>query len=230
MKGVIITLIILSIFLISGANGCGSETIDSLKQDLEEKDKKLVELERDIGDLQKQIKELEKEPETIVEEEKEEKVDHIDVSAWKQDDFISALAAKSDKFENNEWYDYEYRDDGSYYYVAGEDQDIDAFYSLAYDNKKDRELSPSKLRIHALGAGNTDKAQEDYNNYASNIDKALVLDSDLSCNRLEICGLKIIKCNKDNNNYLSWFTTLYLFEIRNNDESLETFKSFYCIE
>lgn len=222
--------IVLSVFLISGANGCGGETVDQLKSEIIGKNSKIIELEEEIDDLKKQVSDLQKGTVVEVDEIVEDVLDHIDVSGWKQNDFVNALAAKSSKFLDNTWFNYEYRGDESYYYLGDRSFDKDSFFDVSYDNRKDRELYPSKLRIHALGFGNVDAAKNDYSAYLSNVDKALILDTDLTCNRITNCGnIKVVECTKGADKYHSWFVSTYLFEIRNDGDSLESFKEFYCI-
>lgn len=237
-------IIFATVVLISGCISVPGEEEKEIKKEVEEDSseelntqiQKLEEekesLKTQIDSLKKEIEELKKGDSEIVEDEiVEEKTESkgIDLSSWKRDDVITAMGKYNSRFVNATWFTYIYREDKHYYDQVGPIYDEDPFYRMRYKDRGD-ELKVNSLRVFNLAPGNRTKALTEYeNNYLPSIDKELIIDENLKCEKKEECDMKIVECSKERHKYYSWFAAPYLFVTRDDKgESLETFKLFYC--
>lgn len=184
---------------------------------------------------QNKIQELQKEVNKLKEELDKTKP-HVlnykaDLTVWTEDEIVKGLAEKNKKFENAKWFNYLYRDDGSYYDLIGPIFPVDPFYPLIYE-KRNRELTVSHLRLFNLDPGEKGLAQEKYEKYLASIDKAVRLNKDLNCIEQTNCReTKLITCRFSNQTFYVWYAYPYLMMSRNdNQEAYNAFLSLYCEE
>ncbi len=202
--------------------GCSQQ--NNISKDLNEAHQKIEQQQTEINALRAEIEELKQNSNEV-----QENQFKIDLTQWKEDEVIKALASKNLKFKDASWFQYQYRDDGSYYDLVGEIFPIDPFSNIAY-SRRNRELNVNRLRIFNLDPGNKEIGDEEFQKYEDLIKKQLIIDEKLSCNFQKECrGTTFILCLKENQQLYAWFSYPYLFVARNDGgETLKTFKEFYC--
>ena len=213
-----ILLLGLLIFII----GCTQS--NNFSQELEGAHQKIEQQQVEINTLKLEIESLKQKDKQV-----KESPLKIDLTQWKEDEIIKALSYKNKKFKDAYWFQYQYRDDGSYYDLVGKIFPVDPFYNLAY-LRRSRELNVNGLRIFNLDPGNKEIGDEEFQKYENTVKKELIIDEELSCNFQKECrGTTLIVCIKESQQLYSWFSYPYLFIARNDGgETIHAFKEFYC--
>lgn len=220
---IFLPILILLTFLITA---CTPYNLTKVNKELEESNKKILEQQQEIDTLNKEVINLKQELETY----NPQQFDFlIDLTQWREDEIIQALALTNTKFKNAKWFQYQYRGDDAYYDIVGEIFPIDPFYDIVF-SKRNRQLTTNKLRIFNLDPGNKEIGDEEYEKYENNINKKTILNPEISCTKHKECrGTILLKCTSIGTELYSWFSYPYLFITRDDHgATLQTFKEFYC--
>jgi len=217
---ILIPVLIILVFIISA---CTPYQLNKTTRELEESNQRIQNQQEELDSLRQEVEDLkpdseEQTPGTI-----------IDLTQWREDEIIQALATKNTKFKDAEWFNYEYRDDKAYYDIVGKIFPVDPFYDITY-SKRNRQLKVNNLRLFNLDPGNKEIGDEEYQKYENKINRKMLLNSELQCTFHRECrGTSLWVCNTLGSQLHSWFSYPYLFITRDdNGETLNTFKEFYC--
>ncbi len=220
MKNIIIFALLVLIILI---NACTSQ---NSQKELEDSHKKITEQQKEINSLKAEVTRLNEE---LTQFQPKELLYKVDLTQWDEDEIIKALALRNNKFKNTSWFQYQYRDDGSYYDLVGAIFPIDPFHKLAY-SKRNRELKVNSLRIFNLDPALKEIGDDEFQKYQNEVNKQIQLNEEIKCvNQKECRGTTLIICKAKDSTLYTWYSYPYLFSARDdNGETFETFKEFYC--